>query len=114
MAKWHGNVGYSTTSETAPGVWSESIILRPYYGDLNRNIYHLSSSDKVNDDINVNNEISIVADAYAFENFQHMKFVEFMGATWKISSVEVRYPRLVLTVGGVYNAEIQDGTSGEA
>lgn len=105
MAKWYGTVGYSTTSETTPGVWSEEILERPYYGDLDRNIYHPSSSDKVNDDIIVNNQISIVADAYAYENFQHMKYVTFMGAKRKISSVEVRHPRLVLVIGGLYNAD---------
>ena len=68
-----------------------------------RNIRQLEASDKVNDDINISNEISIIADPFAYQNFHAMRYVEFMGAKWKISSVEVQYPRLILTVGGVYN-----------
>ena len=91
-------------TETEPGVWTETIVPREYYGDLNRNIRHISSNDKVNEDISVNNELSIVSDPYAMENFYQMRYAEFMGVKWKVSSVEVRYPRLILSLGGVYNA----------
>ena len=105
MAKFYGAIGYSVTEETKPGVWKENIIERMYYGDLVRNTRRLQSADKLNDNIDVANEISIVADPFANDNFQSMKYVEFMGAKWKITSVEVQYPRLILTVGGVYNGE---------
>ena len=104
MARWYGTIGYAEVTETAPGVWTETIVPREYYGDLNRNIRHISSNDKVNEDISVNNELSIVSDPYAMENFYQMRYVEFMGVKWKVSSVEVRYPRLILSLGGVYNA----------
>ena len=103
MAKFYGNIGYIETVEIEPGLWKEQVVERPYYGDLTRNTSRYQSSGGVNDDININNIISIVADPYANENFQHMRYVEFMGAKWKISNVEVQYPRLLLTVGGVYN-----------
>ena len=105
MAKFYGVVGYATTEETAPGVWTETIVERSYYGDLIRNTRKLQTASQVNDDINVSNEISIVADPYANENFHSMKYAEFMGTKWKITSVEVQYPRLVLTIGGVYNGQ---------
>ena len=105
MAKFYGAIGYSVTEETTPGVWKENIIERMYYGDLVRNTRRLQSADKLNDNIDVANEISIVADPFANDNFHSMKYVEFMGAKWKITSVEVQYPRLILTVGGVYNGE---------
>ena len=105
MAKFYGAIGYSVTEETKPGVWKENIIERMYYGDLVRNTRRLQSADKLNDNIDVANEISIVADPFANDNFDSMKYVEFMGAKWKITSVEVQYPRLILTVGGVYNGE---------
>jgi hypothetical protein len=105
MAKWYGKIGYSVTSETAPGVWSEGIITRNYYGDMTRNISHTTSSDKVNSDISVNNQLSIVSDPYSLENFSQMRWAEFMGARWTISSVEVNFPRLVLTLGGVYTEQ---------
>nr|DAE25264.1 MAG TPA: hypothetical protein [Siphoviridae sp. ctWWc42] len=104
MARWYGTIGYAEVTETAPGVWTETIVPREYYGDLNRNIRHISSNDKVNEDISVNNELSIVSDPYAMENFYQMRYAEFMGVKWKVSSVEVRYPRLILSLGGVYNA----------
>lgn len=103
MAKFYGNVGYIETVETEPGCWEEQIIERPYYGDLIRNTSRYQSSGGVNDDININNNISIIADPYANENFQHMRYVEFMGAKWKITNVEIQYPRIILTIGGVYN-----------
>lgn len=103
MAKFYGNVGYVKTVEVAPGVWSEQATERPYYGDLTRNTSRYQSSGDVNDDININNDISIVADPYANENFQHMRYVVYMGTKWKITNVEVKYPRLILSLGGVYN-----------
>lgn len=105
MAKFYGAIGYAVTEETKPGVWKERITERMYFGDLTRNTRKLQSTDQLNDDINVANEVSIVADPFANENFHSMKYVEFMGAKWKITSVEVQYPRLILTVGGVYNGE---------
>lgn len=103
MAKISGVIGYSISSETAPGVWEPSIIERPYYGDLIKNTRRLQSTDKVNDDINISNEVSIVADPYAMNNFHTMRYVQFMGAKWKITNVEVQYPRLILSLGGLYN-----------
>lgn len=103
MAKWFGKIGYADTVETAPGVWQEQVVSREYYGDLTRNTRRLQSTDKVNDDINIANELRIVADPYAMNNFHSMRYAEFMGAKWKISNVEVQYPRLILTLGGVYN-----------
>ena len=105
MAKFFGAIGYAETKETTPGVWEEQIAERTYYGDLIRNTRRLQTSDILNDDINITNEISIVADPFAYQNFHSMKYVVFMGAKWKIESVEVQYPRLILTIGGVYNVE---------
>lgn len=105
MAKFYGIIGYAETVETKPGVWTEQITERTYYGDLIRNTRQLQSSGQLNDNINVANEISIVADPFANQNFHSMLYVEFMGAKWKIAKVEVQYPRLILTTGGVYNGK---------
>lgn len=105
MAKFYGVIGYAVTKETAPGVWTEEIAEQSYYGDLTRNMRRLQDSGDLNDDINVANEISIVADPYANANFHSMRYVAFMGTKWKISKVEVQYPRLILTLGGVYNGK---------
>lgn len=103
MAKFFGKIGYAKTVETAPGVWKEQITERKYYGDMTRNTRRLQSTDQLNDNINISNELSIVADPFANENFHSMRYVEYMGAKWKISDVEVQYPRLRLTIGGMYN-----------
>lgn len=105
MAKFFGKIGYAVPADTSPGVWSEEITEREYFGDLIRNTRRLQTSDKLNDDINISNEISIVADPFAYQNFHSMRYIEFMGSKWKISNVEVQYPRLILTVGGVYNEQ---------
>lgn len=105
MAKFYGKIGYANTVETKPGVCEEQIVERSYYGDLIRNTRRLQSADQVNDDINISNEISIVADPYATNNFHTMRYAVFMGTKWKISNVEVSYPRLTLTLGGVYNGQ---------
>lgn len=103
MAKFYGNIGYIETVEVDPGVWEPKVTERPYSGDLIRNTSRYQTSGEVNDDITINNDISIVADPYANVNFHHMRYVEFMGAKWKITNVEVKYPRLILSIGGLYN-----------
>lgn len=105
MGKWFGRIGYSEQLEVSPGVWEEKITERQYYGDVVRNIRRLESSVNVNDDINASMEISIVADPFALSNFHSMRYIEYMGSLWKISNVEVNYPRLVLTIGGLWNGQ---------
>ena len=102
MSKFYGAIGYAETVETSPGVWEEKIIERMYYGDVTRNTRQLQSSEHLNDDINISNEISIIADPYADNHFHAMRYVEFSGARWKVSRVEVQRPRLKLTLGGLY------------
>jgi hypothetical protein len=111
MAKLYESVGYAEMVEVSRGVWEEKITERKYYGELVRNTRKLQSSDNLNDDINVANEISIVADPFANGNFHKMRYITFMGSKWKISNVEVKFPRLILTIGGVYN-ESEAETSG--
>lgn len=107
MAKFFGPIGYAISGEKRPGLWQDTIEEHNYFGDLMRNISSWSpSSDGSNDDLNINNQISIVADEFAIANCHSMKYVRFMGANWKIKSVEPRHPRLILTIGGVYNGPI--------
>lgn len=103
MAKWFGKIGYAETKETKPGVWSNTIIEREYSGDVIRNTRLLQSTNTVNPNISVANQISILSDPYAYQNFHLMRYVEFMGTKWTVTNVEDQYPRLLLTMGGVYN-----------
>ena len=103
MAKFCGVIGYVITRETEPGIYVEEIVENEYYGDVIRNTRRLREAAKVNDDINISNQISIIADPFANNNFHAMRYIMFMGAKWKIIEVEVQYPRLILSIGGLYN-----------
>lgn len=104
MAKWFGVIGYAGVFETSPGVYCDDVIERNYTGDVIRNSSRWSaSSESTNDDLDINNQFSILADPFAYQNFHSMKYIEYMGTKWKIATVEVQFPRLILNVGGKYN-----------
>lgn len=103
MAKFHGEIGYGESVETAPGVWQDRIVEKQYYGDVVKNTLQIKEGEKINNDISVGNSISIVADAYANEHFFAMKYIRWAGTRWTISNVDVQSPRLLLRLGGVYN-----------
>ena len=104
MSKFYGTIGFAVITESAPGVWQDSIVTRNYYGDILRNTRQYQSGDSLNDNLNISNEFSIIADPFAYENFHSMKYVEYMGIKWKVSNIDAsQRPRLILTVGGVYN-----------
>lgn len=108
MAKWHGNVGYVTTAESKdePGVWNPETVERHYYGDVYRNSRKITNSENgTNVNINISNQVSIVADPFAYENFHKIRYAEFMGALWDVTDIEVQRPRLIMTLGGVYNGQ---------
>lgn len=104
MARWFGKVGYSETVETAPGVWMPQDTVCEYTGDVNRNSTRWTGrSESTNDELTLNVQISIVADPFAIEHFSSIKWIEYMGAKWKIVNTEPQLPRILLTLGGVYN-----------
>ena len=110
MAKWCGKIGFCNTEETEPGIWENRVVERQCYGDLLSNYRKFQNSGGVNDNINIANKISIISDPFAMRNFRSIAYVEFMGAKWKVTDVENLYPRLILTLGGVYNGN-SSGTS---
>ena len=105
MARFHGEVGYGESIETPvdSGVWIDTIAESPYFGDVIRNTRKLESGENLNDDITVGNSISIVADEYAIKHFFKIKYVRWEGVLWTVTNVEVRSPRLILSLGSVYN-----------
>lgn len=110
MAKWFGKIGFADDVEASPGVYVPGITEREYYGDTYRNYRKLQNSGEVNDSVSVANTISILADPYAVDHFYNMRYATFSGTNWRITDVEVQYPRLLLTLGGVWNGDT-DGTS---
>jgi hypothetical protein len=103
MARFFGRVGYGESVETVPGVWVDEITEHSYYGEVIRNARNLREGENLNPDLSVQNSISIVADAYANEHFFAIRYVEWAGTLWTVSSVEVQSPRLLLRLGEVYN-----------
>ena len=103
MAKFFGEIGFATQVETSPGIWEDKIIEKQYYGDITRESRRFSASEQVLDNINLSNQVSIIADGYATDNIQNLRYVRWLGGLWKISYVELKFPRLVLEMTGVYN-----------
>lgn len=110
MGRFYGKVGYVMQVEKRPGSWVEDVIERNYTGDVIRNVSKWRDGEHLNSNVTLDNRVSIVADPFAYNNFATMRYVEWMGAKWQITSIEVERPRLILTIGGVYN----DQTSGTA
>ena len=108
MARFFGKVGYGDSVENPPGdgKWVDVIEEFEYQGDVIRNARALDNSNNVNGEITVSNQISVVADEYALEHFFNIKYVEWAGVLWTVPSVEVRSPRLILTLGSVYNGPV--------
>lgn len=105
MAKYSGLVGYGDQVETAPGVWETITESRMMKGDLIRQNADIRDSAKVNDDITLNHRVSLIGDAYAFDSYFNMKWIQIHGRRWKISSVEVQRPRLIVEIGGLWNGD---------
>ena len=105
MAKYYGQIGYATVEETSPGVWVEEITERNYYGDVVRNRVNVQQGTTVNAGVTISKQISIIADPFAFENFTNMRYITYLNQKWSITGVDVEYPRLILTIGGVYNGQ---------
>lgn len=100
--KWYGKIGYSDSVEVEPGVWEDVITERRRFGELLRNYKSNQQGNKINEDISVSNQISVLSDPYLAENFHKIKYITFMGAKWKVSTVEIQYPRLIITLGSLY------------
>ena len=103
--KFYGLVGYAHTVETTAGVWELVFTERNYTGYVTKNFKRLKEGESTNDDLSLSNTISILSDPYADENFFAIKYVEWMGVRWSVTNIEVQRPRLILTLGGVYNGK---------
>lgn len=107
MAVYYGKIGFMETVETSPSVWTEVVREYPYSGKILSNSKSWSTSDQENDELRINVKLSIIADPYAREHFFAIRYVCWNGAKWKVTSVEPKFPRLLLTLGEVYNGEIE-------
>ena len=106
MARFAGKIGFAHTVESKdePGIWKDKIIERTYYGDINRRTFRNKSANSINDNLTISSEVSVVADLFASDNYHLVRYVEYRGVKWKVSSVDLQPPRLMLTLEEVYNA----------
>lgn len=106
-SRWSGRIGFVYTEETpeGSGKWKQRIEIKPFHGDVNRSIRRWQTAEKVNDDISLNNEISVTMTPYLEKNFYAVRFISFMGTWWKVNTVTMDYPRFTLEIGGVYNGD---------
>lgn len=105
MAKFSGKIGYAETAETAQSVYSEEIKEQGYFGDVLVIQSRWDSGAGTNGDIKITNQISVVADDKALKSFHLMRYVEWDGVKWEIASIKVQRPRIILTLGGLYNED---------
>ena len=103
MDRFCGKIGFISSEESEPGVWTDKVIEREYRGEIKRNVRKWNSTEYLNDDVNISNSISIVADSYVYDNLYAMKYIHFSGALWKINDIEIQSPRIILSIGGLYN-----------
>lgn len=113
MAKYYDEIGFGITAEdpVGSGIWKNTIIKKNYGGDVLNLTKRIELTDNVNPDLNISNRISIVANQYAMENFHSIRYAKYLGVKWKVNSVEIQAPRLILSLGGLYNGEDETGSS---
>lgn len=105
--KWIGNIGFAQTVEH-DGIWDDELVIKKFTGELIKKNFNFHGSGDINDDLTINHQLSILSNKFIYDNFQSIKFVEVMGVKWKVKSVEVQYPRLILSLGGVWNGETNE------
>ena len=105
MAKFYGQIGYTVSVNDGYGVWTDQVTERTYKGDIVRNTRRWEQGESINDDLSLTNNISVIADKFCLDNLSAMKYVKWRGNYWKITNVEIQEPRVILTLGGVYNGQ---------
>lgn len=96
-------VGYVNQKETSPGVWSPVETFTTMKGNVIRQNASNRDGDKMNDDISLDHRVSLLGDAYAFDNYYNLKWIQIEGRKWEISSVEIERPRIIVSLGGLWN-----------
>lgn len=103
MSRFYGKVGYVTQEEISPGIWDDVTVEKNYKGDILQNTRRWDATEEKNDNLIISNQISIIADPFSYENFSTIKYVYLSGVRWKVNSIEIQRPRLILSLGEVYN-----------
>lgn len=102
--KWFGKIAFADQVDDGTGIWENKIVERDYFGDILQNSKR-NQVTEINQDITVTNQLSVIADPYLLDSFHKILYVTFMGSKWRVSEVQVGYPRLTLSFGSLYNEE---------
>lgn len=118
MGLFYGPIGFVETIEepSGSGIWVEKPTERNYRGEVSRYGKRWENgSQQVNPNLTITNTISIVADPYLSNHLYTLRYIKWLGGYWEVSSVDVESPRLVLSIGGVYNGPTVEssGNTGE-
>jgi len=103
MAKFYGLLGFVQQQETSPGVWTDVITEKHYYGEINRDTRRLQQGEKLNDNVVVNNIVSVVSDPFADGALMAIRYVVWLGIKWKVNSIDIQPPRIILSIREPYN-----------
>lgn len=103
MSKFYGPIGYITQKEISPGVWDEVVVEKSYRGDILQDTRRWQVSEHKNDNLTISNSLSIIADPFLYENSSTIRYVLWLGVRWKVNNIKIQRPRLILTLGEVYN-----------
>ena len=107
MAKYSGMLGYvMSAKEDPPGIWKPSAVVEKLgRGDLFGQTINNEDVGGLSDGITINNQLSIIMDPFVNKNLESLKYVILYGTRWEIKSMTINRPRIILTLGGVYNGE---------
>lgn len=105
MPKFYGVIGFITTEEKplGSGIYKSVASERVYSGDLSTVYRKWVDGNKVNSDVNLTTQISVIADPFLYSNIGYTRYVVINNCKWKVNSVSVAYPRVILEVGNLYN-----------
>lgn len=109
MGKFYGKIGFSSKVETKPGIFETVIREKVYYGDVSKRSVKNQAGDQINDNLRVNTQVSILCDEYLSDHFSEICYIMYMGKPWKVSTADVDYPRITLTLGDIYTAKQKKG-----
>lgn len=107
--KWSGKIGFYVDEEVikdgiGTGIWKPQIVERSYTGNIVRDYRSQeNTNDKVNEDVTISNNISVILDRYLDSHICDIKYITFKGVKWKVKGFTINHPRIDISIGGIYN-----------
>lgn len=112
MARYHDKVGFLIPIENEQtGMATNRAVERPYYGRIIEHTRRWEQTDHVTDDLSISNQIAITANDYAFKHMSSIAYARFMGGYWKVTSIKLKAPEIILTLGGVWNGPTESSAT---